>query len=273
MGISAQWTRHGDHLGYLAWPEHASKPLPAVLVIQEIWGVDAHIQDVTRRFAAAGYAAFAPDLYAPGGERPQVLAAERVIELQAFMTALPRAAWHDTQARDAEVAKLPEPRRTLISETLTTLFAPMSSGSLRLERFVAPLLAATLFLRQECDSTRGQKLGCVGFCMGGGLSALLACSEPELAAAVIFYGSSPPLDQVPRIACPVLGLYGGLDERINAGIPAFEQAMRQAGKAFEAHRYEGAMHSFFNDSRQSYNVAATRDAFARTLALFRRTLQ
>ena len=249
MSTTTEWVRYGDQLGYLAHPERAAPPLPAVLVIQEIWGVDAHIQDVTRRFAAAGYAALAPDLYAEHGQRPDELTPERIAELQAFMTGLPPAAWQDPQARDAEVAKLPEAKQSAIRATHTTLY-----------------------LRHEHDATRGQRVGCVGFCMGGGLSALLACNDPELSAAAVFYGSAPPLGEVARIQCPVLGLYGGLDERINAGIPALEAAMKQAGKSFEAHVYPGAMHSFFNDTRASYHVGAARDAFARTLELFRRTL-
>ena len=272
MSTTTEWVRYGDQLGYLAHPERAAPPLPAVLVIQEIWGVDAHIQDVTRRFAAAGYAALAPDLYAEHGQRPDELTPERIAELQAFMTGLPPAAWQDPQARDAEVAKLPEAKQSAIRATHTTLFAGIAAGSSGLARFVAPLLAATRYLRHEHDATRGQRVGCVGFCMGGGLSALLACNDPELSAAAVFYGSAPPLGEVARIQCPVLGLYGGLDERINAGIPALEAAMKQAGKSFEAHVYPGAMHSFFNDTRASYHVGAARDAFARTLELFRRTL-
>ncbi len=272
MGTTTQWVRYGDQLGYMARPERAAGPLPAILVIQEIWGVDAHIQDVTRRFAAAGYAALAPDLYAEKGVRPAAITPERVADLQQFMNGLPPAAWTDPSIRDAEIAKLPEPRRSSVRETLGTLFAGLGKGPAWVQGFVGPLLAATRYLRYECDATKGQPLACVGFCMGGGLSALLACREPELSAAVVFYGSTPPEAEIPNIKCPVLGLYGGLDQRINAGIPAFEAVMKQAGKRYERHIYDGAAHSFFNDTRPSYNVAAARDAFARTLELFRQTL-
>ena len=70
MPVKAEWISYGNRSGYLAVPERAALPLPAVVVIQEIWGVDEHIQDVTRRIAAAGYAALAPDLWAEHGERP-----------------------------------------------------------------------------------------------------------------------------------------------------------------------------------------------------------
>jgi carboxymethylenebutenolidase len=137
---------------------------------------------------------------------------------------------------------------------------------------MAPLRLAFRHLREEWIETRGQKAACVGFCMGGGLSALLACEEDELSGAAVYYGMSPPVDQVPAISCPVLGFYGAMDRRVNASIPAFEAAMRAAGKSFESHVYEGAGHAFFNDDAPSYNLAASRDSYARLLAFFARTL-
>jgi hypothetical protein len=108
MRITTDWVCHDGRLGYLAWPERAATPLPAVLVIQEIWGVDTHIQDVTVRLASAGYAAFALDLYATNGRRPESMTVERIAEVQAFTNTLPRTAWANPAERDAELAKLPE---------------------------------------------------------------------------------------------------------------------------------------------------------------------
>jgi carboxymethylenebutenolidase len=108
--------------------------------------------------------------------------------------------------------------------------------------------------------------------MGGGLSALLACEEPEISGAAIFYGSAPPAEKIPPIQCPVIGFYGGNDQRVNAGIPAFEEAMRGEGKSYERFVYEGANHSFFNDDGQAYNVKAVRDSFMRLLTFFYKTL-
>jgi carboxymethylenebutenolidase len=267
MRITTDWICHDGRLGYLAWPERAATPLPAVLVIQEIWGVDAHIQDDTVRLASAGYAAFALDLYATNGRRPESMTVERIAEVQAFMNTLPRTTWTNPAERDVELAKLSEPLRTRINETHKALFAGIES----LDRFVPPLVATTCYLRQSCPVSRGQKVACVGFCMGGGLSALLACNDPELSGAAVFYGNAPPADLVPRIACPVIGFYGGLDQRINAGIPAFAEAMRAAGKRFEHRIYEGAPHAFFNDTRPSYEVRAARASFARLLEFLQGT--
>jgi carboxymethylenebutenolidase len=266
MTLKVETVRYaGGHSGTYAVPERAKPPLPAIVVIQEAWGVDAHIEDVARRFAAAGYAVLAPDLYAKDGVRPSPLARERLAELQAVINRIPRMAVFDEKQREAEMAKLAPAEGARVRETFGALFG----GGLRLDPHVPALLAATGYLRTENEATRGQKIGSVGFCLGGGLSALLACHDPELAVAVVFYGSSPPLELVPKIRCPVFGFYGGEDARINDGLPAFEQAMKSAGKRFESRVYPGAQHAFHNDNRPAYDVTASRDAFARTLEIFR----
>jgi carboxymethylenebutenolidase len=108
--------------------------------------------------------------------------------------------------------------------------------------------------------------------MGGTLSGRLAALDPQLGGAVIFYGGALPKDLVAQVACPVLGLYGSLDTRVTGAVPAFAEAMKAAGRDFEPHVYEGALHAFFNDGRPAYNVGAARDAFVRTLAFLRTKL-
>ncbi|MFI5214064.1 MAG: dienelactone hydrolase family protein [Gemmatimonadales bacterium] len=279
MSLRTEWLRFGsgrEHVGFAAWPERAVLPLPAVIVIQEVWGVDAHVEDVTRRFAQAGYVAFAPDLYARSGARPAPLARERVAEAQAFLNQLPAgsssAVIRDPQAREAALAERAPAERARLGETMGALFAGLGSGGMRLDEYVPPLAQASDFLRREFQGTRGRKVAAVGFCMGGGLAALLACHDPELSAAAIFYGSAPPEALLANIRCPVAGFYGELDKRITDAVPAFAAAMQRAGKTFEPHVYEGAQHAFFNDTRPSYDVRAARDGFARVLDLFRRTL-
>ena len=205
MPVTAQWIRHEDSLGFLAWPERARTPLPSVLVIQEIWGVDEHIKDVTRRIAAAGYLAYAPDLYAKDGIRPEALQPERVVEYQAFLQTLPAAA--NTPAdRAAALSAWPEPSRTLLTQTHQLLF-----GQLRdLDKYLPALHHASNFLLRTSPLSSGQKLACVGFSMGGGLAGLLSTSEPELSGAAIFYGSAPPIERVPQIASSLIGFYAGL---------------------------------------------------------------
>ncbi len=268
MAIKGEWINYGDQKGYFAFPEKASEPLPGIIVIQEAWGVNEHIEDVTRRFAAAGYAALAPDLFAVGGSRPAVLSRQRIEKAIQFMRKLPPTVMGDMAARAAEIAKLPEPDRTEISETFGQLF----TGPGRMMEHIPKLKAAVHHLRKERSETKDQKVACVGFCMGGGLSALLACEEPEISGAAVFYGTTPPEDKIPSINCPVIGFYGANDQRVNAGIPAFEKAMRSAGKSYEHFIYEGANHSFFNDDGLVYNVKAVRDSFVRLLTFFSKTL-
>ena len=262
MPVHAEWVNYDDCSGFLARPEGVEAGLPGVVVIQEIWGVDEHIEDVTRRLAGAGYAALAPDLFAHRGERPEPLARQRIREVQAFMNKLPPAGWVDPLVRATALAELPEPERSRVEESRAALWGGLG----QMDRFLPALRAAVRHLRTGCPESSGQSVACVGFCMGGGLSALLACEEPELAGAAIFYGQGAPLERVPAIPCPVVGFYGGLDARVNAGLPAFAEAMRTHGKRFEYQVYEGAAHGFFNDTRPVYAVAAARDAYARLLA-------
>ena len=115
--------------------------------------------------------------------------------------------------------------------------------------------------------------GMVGFCFGGGVTWLVAARTPALAAAVPFYGANPPLDEVPNIQAAVLAIYGELDQRIDAGIPAIEQAMQQNNKVYEKVIYPGAGHAFHNDTGANYNPEAAADAWARTIAWFDRYLK
>lgn len=269
MAISGEWVRFGAHSGYLARPERAAAPMPGIVVIQEAWGVDAHIEDVTRRFAAAGYVALAIDLFAENGERPAPLAKDRLAALQQWANTQSPAVW-DPKVREVELAKLPEPERSALGESFAMIWQRIVGASNDLPK----VLAAAAWLRDEQPLTRGQKIGSVGFCMGGGLSGLLACEDQKLAASVVFYGMPPEPSRAKDLACPMLGHYAGprLDPRINDKVPAWADACRAAGKSFEHTFHEGAIHAFFNDGRPSYQATAARDSFASALAFFRRHL-
>lgn len=121
------------------------------------------------------------------------------------------------------------------------------------------------------DDSTG-KVGCVGFCYGGGVCNALAVAYPELSASVPFYGRQASVEDVPKIQAPLLLQYAGLDERINAGWPAYEAALIANEKVFTANIYEGVNHGFHNDSTPRYDEAAADLAWDRTIEWFNRYL-
>jgi len=214
---------NGKMNAYIARPQKEKK-YAAVMVIHENRGLNAHIEDVARRAAKAGYLAIAPDALSPQGGTPD-----------------------DTdKARD--------------------LFSKLDAKQ-NLQNFING------FNYVQARKDANGSLGCVGFCWGGGLSNQLAVNVPELKAAVAFYGAQPKAEEVNKIKAAVQLHYGGLDERINAGIPAYEQALKNAGVVYELYVYEGVNHAFHNDtSAARYNEAAAKLAWQRTLDFYKKHL-
>jgi carboxymethylenebutenolidase len=209
----------GAEIGaYLALPD-GDGPWPAIMVVHEIWGLVPHIEEVARRFAGAGYAALAPDVYSRSGMP------------EGFEDIGRALAWVQARDRGRDVADL---------------------------RVVLDWLASQPFVG-------ARRVFALGFCMGGGLTARLASSGADLAGCVIFYGEDPPSDEIAKIRCPVLGLYGAEDHRITDGVPDLARAMAEAGKRFDYHVYDGAAHAFFNDTRETYRPRAAADAWNRVL--------
>jgi len=137
---------------------------------------------------------------------------------------------------------------------------------------IANYVAAVQYLKTHPQSTG--KVGCMGFCWGGGMTNQVAVRAAGLAAAVPFYGRQPAAEEVPQIKAALLLHYAGDDRRINEGIPAFEAALKKAGVEYHLYMYEGAGHAFFNDSRpERYHAEAARLAWERTLAFFREKLK
>ena len=212
-----------DLRGYLATPKARGRH-PAVLVIHENRGLNPHIRDVTRRFAAAGYVALGLDYLSPIGGTPE----------------------------DQDAA--------------TKMFM-----NLRPDDVLNCGHAAIVFLKNR-DDTNG-KVGAVGFCWGGGTVNDLAVSDANLTAGAPYYGRQPSADKVAGIKAPLLLQYAGDDERIDAGIPAYEAALKANGKVYEVHVYAGAMHGFNNDTNTArYNKKAADEAWGRTMGWFRKYL-
>lgn len=138
------------------------------------------------------------------------------------------------------------------------------------EKLMNDFFAAVDFLMHH-DQTTG-KVGITGFCYGGGVANAAAVAFPELSAAVPFYGRQPRAEDVARIKAPLLLHYASLDTGITSGWPAYEAALKAAGKTYEAHIYPDVNHGFHNDSTPRYDEAAAKLAWDRTIAWFNRYL-
>jgi carboxymethylenebutenolidase len=131
-------------------------------------------------------------------------------------------------------------------------------------KLMEDFFAAFEFLRDHEGSTG--RVGAVGFCYGGGVCNALAVAYPDLAASIPFYGRQPDAAEVPAIRAPLQLHYAGLDERINAGWPAYEEALKANGKTYEAYIYPDVNHGFHNDTTPRYDAEAATLAWDRTLA-------
>lgn len=209
---------------YVARPKQEGK-YAAVIVIHENRGLNAHIEDVARRAAKAGFLAVAPNALAPLGGTPA----------------------NEDEAR--------------------TKFQ-----QLKAEDSLQNFINAFSYLPSRNDYNG--KAGCTGFCWGGAMANSLAVHVPSLKAAVAFYGRAAAAEDVPKIKAAVQLHYASLDERVNAGIPAYEEALKKNNIPYELYMYEGANHAFHNDTAPTrYNEAAAKLAWERTIAFFNKYLK
>jgi carboxymethylenebutenolidase len=221
-----------DIPAYQALPD-AQGPFPIVLIAPEIYGVNENIRDICRRFALEGYYAIAPDLFIRQGDVSKLTDHD---EIRKIVNSVP-----DAQASaDLEAA---------------ADFAASGKGNIR-------------------------RLYLTGFCWGGRIAWLHAAWSGRLSAAVAWYGKlagdtgeihpSYPIHVVPDLECPVLGLYGGMDQSIPvATVDIMLDAIRKHHKNSDVHVYPQAGHGFFADYRSSYNAEAAQDGWRRTLQWFR----
>lgn len=214
---------NGDMEAYVARPK-PEKKYGTVIVIHENRGLNAHIEDVARRAAHAGFLAVAPNALAPIGGTP---------------------------ANEDEA-------RTKFQE-------------LKAEDNLANFIRVFDYLKTRKDSNGSY--GCVGFCWGGAMSNNLAVNVPELKAAIAFYGRQPATTDVPKIKAALQLHYGEMDERVNAGIPAFEEALKANNTRYELYMYPGTQHAFHNDTAPTrYNETAAKLAWQRSMDFFTKYL-
>jgi carboxymethylenebutenolidase len=213
----------GAMKGYLVAPKDGG-PYPAVIVIHENRGLNAHIKDIARRVALEGFVALAPDFLSDQGGTPA----------------------------DEDAAR--------------NMFTGLSAADV-----TANGIASIAYLKTLPNSTG--KVGAIGFCWGGGAVNNLAVASADLLAAVPYYGAQPKAEDVAKIKGKVMAHYGGLDDRIDAGIPAFEAALKANHIDYQIFVYEGANHAFNNDtSAARYDKAAADLAWSRTVEFLKKTL-
>lgn len=225
-GGATQPVTYGDASGYLALPASADAKKPALIVIQEWWGIDDWIKEQSARFASKGYVALAPDLYR------------------------------------GRTAKSPDEAHELMR-------------GMPEDRAMADLKAAVDYLaaRPDVDPNR---IGVIGWCMGGGYALKLAAVDRRLRATAVNYGSVlTDTAAIARINSQVLGTFGGADRGIPAEeVKKFGAALTQYGKLADIKIYDGAGHAFMNpNNKDGYDAAAAQDAWARTDAFFERLLK
>jgi carboxymethylenebutenolidase len=147
--------------------------------------------------------------------------------------------------------------------------------ALDIDRAAKDLAGAIDYLKEQ-PGVSGGAVGTIGFCMGGALSLFAASKNPEVGACVVFYGGHPKVQpDLPNLTAPVLGIWAGKDGFVTPDVvKQLDQKLTGLGKPHEFHTYPNADHAFFNDTRKEvYDPAASQDAWAKTLAFFRRHLQ
>ncbi len=253
---------------YVSKPDDGGRH-PGLILIHEIWGLNQQIEGVADRFANEGYAVAAPDLMGSDPKLAPVFAAESVAAVRRFMATLQPGRMRDQSYQQQELAKLPEGERATVGRFYSVAFG----GALPYGRFLEELSSTHAHLAEQ-PSVIPARIGSLGFCFGGSMSARLACTG-KTQACVVFYGQNPdPIDLVEKMNCPFLGNYGGEDAGLDATLDKLVAAMVRYKKDFEMKIYPGAPHAFFNEtSPATYREAAAKEAWERSLGFLDRTLK
>jgi carboxymethylenebutenolidase len=241
----------GEHLledmaTYVSQPNLPGRA-PAVIVIQEAFGVNKHTQDVCDRFAAEGYFAVAPAMFHREGINEETRGTNPVYGYGDM---------DDVRA---------------------------AMGNLNDENIIRDINTTVAWLNRH-PRVDGSRIGIVGFCMGGRVTYLAAAACPGIGAASVFYGGGimapapgggppTPFERSAGIQCPVMGNFGETDQNPTpANVQTIQAELQRLGKAVDFKMYPGAGHGFFCDDRASYHEASARDAWTRTLDWFNRHL-
>ena len=225
-----------DMVCYVSHPAPAAgNSFPAIIVIQEAFGVTKHIEKVCDRFAQEGYVAIAPALYHRENPNPKL----GYDEMPAVMNYM---------------------------------------GALKDDELLEDIDVTIDYLQNHYQRTMGQKIGIVGYCVGGRITYLAATGCPELSAASVYYGGRilvpfgegpAPVELTNQIKIPVMGNFGADDTNPSPDdVQTIEAKLKEAGVTYDFKSYDGAGHGFNCNERDSYHEASANDALTRTLGWF-----
>jgi carboxymethylenebutenolidase len=221
---------------YIACKDNA--PQPTVILIHEVWGLNDHIRQIANRLCAEGFMVLAPDLLS-GAEMEKVL------------------------NPDLQKVIFDEKEKLRHQVEIRRMWSPLKSPEFAKE---------TLQKLETCfdyllSSDSAGKIGVMGFCFGGTYSFNLAINQPELMAAVPFYGHfDHPDEELERIMCPILAFYGEKDTGLTKGLTELKRRMKQAGKDFDYKVYPNCGHAFFNSTNPlTYNKQAAEDSWQKAI--------
>ncbi|MEJ2251177.1 MAG: dienelactone hydrolase family protein [Candidatus Lokiarchaeota archaeon] len=241
---------------YIAHPQKEGK-YPGLMIIHEIWGLNDQIKGVARRYAEEGYVVTAPHLFSRSGD---VLKEENIRKAMVPMFSIPREKRSDPSSLQKLISEMGETEKKVVQ----MLFLERETFQ---QKIAEDAISCYEFLK-GLDNINENKIGVTGFCFGAGLAFQLS-TMLSFEASVIFYGANPkPLDSVSNIKGPVLALYAGEDEMVDAGIPDLIEAMLKYKKTYALKIYSGVQHAFFNETSSVYDQPSAKDAWQLVLHHF-----
>jgi carboxymethylenebutenolidase len=249
-----------DLIAYMVRPNQNGQ-YPGLFVIHEIWGLNDQIKGVARRYAEQGYVVLAPHLFSSY----EILNEKNIRKAMGPFFSIPREKRSDPSSLKALMETMSDANR----EVVNLLFLKRDTLE---QNIIVEAKDCYEYLR-NLSVVKNDKIGVTGFCFGGGLALHLSTVFP-FNASVIFYGANPKsIDSVSDIKGPVLSIYAGEDDMVDAGIPTLVQAMVKYKKTYAMKLYEGVQHAFFNETSSIYNKVAAEDAWQMALSFFNRYLK
>ena len=239
----------GTVTAHIAKPD-GKGPFPAIVLGQEVFGITDFMLDSAKIVARQGYLALVPDLHSYDATRPALTIPDIEGAIRLRFAPDPKAA----------METLSQAERPWVQQAGEWL-----KGLMARQTFAPDLMAGIEFLKARPD-VKTDRIGLLGFCMGGAVVGQALAQGADVKAGVILYGQLPQGDQIKGIKAPVMGHFGSKDPHTTGGVAGFVKSMDEAKKVCRTFIYEGAEHAFCNYTRPSYHPAAAAQAWERSFA-------